>query len=427
MARNPLFFQEKNAKALNPNYTMITALLRNKNVLALADQAVMSGSSLALTILLARTLGATAFGLFATLLLVIYLLVSVLNALVVQPLQVSHARMDDQSSYISFSFWSQLALVVVLFLITSLLFSFDQVSNAVGRTPNMGEMLFVVGFLMHDYFRKVLLATGAITKALILDSVTAFFMLAMAVVGSRVGSLGGALALSYLPAFLIGMFYLKPFHFDRIGWANYFNMHCSQGKWLVLTAAAQWWSGNLFVVASGVFLGVEALGAFRLVQSLFGVLNILLQSFENYVLPEATRLYLTSASVAKAYLRQISTRAALVFGIVLVPLFVFAKDVICLAGGADYAPYAYVVRGMTLLYSLIFIGYPIRIAIRMLLLNSHFFNGYLLSLVFSLLSFQYLISNWSLGGAISGLILSQLIVLSYWSFILNKKKFVLWK
>lgn len=407
---------------------MITALLRNKNVLVLADQAVMSGSSLALTILLARTLGATSFGLFATLLLVVYLLVSVLNALVVQPLQVSHARMDDQSSYISFSFWSQLALVVVLFLVTSLLFSFDQVSNAVGRAPNMGEMLFVVGFLMHDYFRKVLLATGAITKALILDSVTAMLTLAMAVVGSsRVGGLEGYLALSYLPAFLMGMLYLKPFHFDRIGWANYFKMHCSQGKWLVLTAAAQWWSGNLFVVASGIFLGVEALGAFRLVQSLFGVLNILLQSFENYVLPEATRLYLTSASVAKAYLRQISTRAALVFGIVLVPLFIFSKDVICLAGGADYAPYAYVVRGMTLLYSLIFIGYPIRIAIRMLLLNSHFFNGYLLSLFFSLLSFQYLISNWNLGGAIFGLILSQLIVLSYWSFILNKKKFVLWK
>jgi O-antigen/teichoic acid export membrane protein len=163
------------------------------------------------------------------------------------------------------------------------------------------------------------------------------------------------------------------------------------------------------------------------VQSLFGVLNLLLQSFENYVLPEATRRYVASAQEAQHYLRRISSRAALFFGMVLVPLFLFATEIIRRAGGPEYVPYAYVVRGMALLYGLIFIGYPIRIAIRVLLLNNHFFHGYLLSLVFSLLSFQYLIRYWNLGGAIAGLMLSQVIVLLYWSFVLKNKKFALWK
>ena len=56
---------------------------------------------------------------------------------------------------------------------------------------------------------------------------------------------------------------------------------------------------NLFIVTSGVYLGVAALGAFRLVQSLFGILNLVLQTFENYVLPQASVKYNESATKAK--------------------------------------------------------------------------------------------------------------------------------
>jgi hypothetical protein len=56
-----------------------------------------------------------------------------------------------------------------------------------------------------------------------------------------------------------------------------------------------------------------------------------------------------------------------------------------------------------------------------------FFVGSLLSFFFSLFSFDYLLKNWGINGAVAGLIASQLIVLTYWQIILIKHKFVLWK
>lgn len=82
---------------------------------------------------------------------------------------------------------------------------------------------------------------------------------------------------------------------------------------------------------------------------------------------------------------------------------------------------------MSVLYVLIFIGYPVRIAIRALILNKIFFKGYLLTFFFGLLSSYLLLSFFNLAGAIAGLIGSQIILLTYWQIQLHKKEFILWK
>ncbi|MBK8885830.1 MAG: hypothetical protein IPN46_04470 [Saprospiraceae bacterium] len=57
-------------------------------------------------------------------------------------------------------------------------------------------------------------------------------------------------------------------------------------------------TSNFFVATSGLILGVEALGAFRLVQTLFGLINVLLQGLESYVLPQAAIRFQQSKEVA---------------------------------------------------------------------------------------------------------------------------------
>ena len=71
--------------------------------------------------------------------------------------------------------------------------------------------------------------------------------------------------------------------------------------------------------------------------------------------------------------------------------------------------------------------YPVRMSIRMMLMNRQFLIGYLISFVFSLATFQYLLSVWHLKGAILGLITNQLLMLLYWQYLLIKKDFILWK
>lgn len=405
----------------------------NKNFIVLLDQAVFSGGSFVTTIILARFLLSTLdFGIFSSLLLFNYAVISVLNALIIQPLQVSISKQGDQKSYVSFSFISQLSLIILLtfslFFLNS--FKIDFLSSFKGFEGK--TILYVVGFLMNDYFRKLFLAKSEVVNAFLIDFLTigsqlVFLFLLWYNSESEFSIVIFYIGFSYIPGFIYSLFVIGYKMPSLNLFKEYIILHFHQGKWLLLTSITQWWSSNLFVVFSGLFLGVEMLGAFRLVQSLFGILNLILQTFENFVLPEAARKLVESKEIAKKYLLRISLKSSIIFGGMLAILFFFSSDVIQLVGGEQYVPYSFIVKGMVFLYVFIFLGYPIRIAIRILVLNKVFFTGYLLSFVFSLITFYFLLSEFEMNGAIIGLISAQVVTLGYWQFVLKKHNFILWK
>ena len=342
------------------------------------------------------------------------------------------AQSEDLIAYTSFSFFYQVISLLIVMSVIGVASLLKLEFLAPFNKLVFPVILFSSGFIMQDYFRKLFLAQSKIQQTLILDSITAVLQTSILISGLFWFSFSLEfililLGISYVPSIIYGIYRLKPSLFNISKWNTYFKIHWNQSKWLLLTAMVQWWSGNLFVVMSGIFISLEALGAFRLVQSLFGVLNIILQTFENYVLPQTSKLLHTSQKSARQYLRAISIKSAIVFAIIICSVFAFAEPIIQIAGGTQYSSYAYVIKGMSVLYLIIFIGYPIRLAIRALILNKSFFIGYLFALIFSLISFQYLLQTWGLIGAISGLIASQIIVLSYWQFILIQKNFLLWK
>lgn len=400
--------------------------------IVLIDQAIFSGNTFLTTIVLSRLLDPSNFGVYTSIILLIYMIVSVLNAIIIQPLQVSLATVKHKQSYISFTYFMQLLFIILIVITMIFFFKLNLTFFELYKPLSIGICTVTFGFLFHDYLRKLFLAKNEVKNAFIIDSLMAFCHLGVLffIYFSKSISLNKLLflfGLGYLPVILFGLWCIRPKFYKINLWKSYILKHYDQSKWLLLTAIVQWWSGNLFVVASGIFIGIKALGAFRLVQSLFGILNVLLQTFENYVLPQTAHLLNKSKNNAKTYLRQISLKTAIPFGIILTFVFLFSKQIIVLAGGDNYVEYAYLVKGMAILYCFIFLGYPIRMAIRALILNKNFFLGYVLSLCFSLVSFNYLLEKWSLNGAIIGLVFSQIIVLAYWQLILIKNKFVLWK
>jgi len=407
-------------------------IITNSKSIVLIDQAVFSGNSFLTTIVLSRLLVPSDFGVYASVILLIYLIVSILNAIVIQPLQVTLATIKHKQNYISFSYFVQMLLIILAVVIMIGVFKLNLSIFKLYNPMCFGISAITIGFLFHDYLRKLFLAKKEVKNAFVIDTLTTLCHFGVLLFIYLLGSISLSqilyfLGLGYIPGILFSMWCIKPRFSEMNLWKSYTQKHYHQSKWLLMTAIVQWWSSNLFVVASGVFLGIKALGAFRLVQSLFGVINILLQTFENYVLPQTSVLLVKSQDKAKAYLKQISLKTAIPFSIVLVLIFVFSEQIIVLAGGAKYSEYAYVVKGMSVLYCFIFLGYPIRMAIRALILNKNFFMGYVLSLGFSLISFNYLLEKWGLIGAIVGLVISQIIVLSYWQFILIKNRFLLWK
>ena len=390
------------------------------------DQALFSGTSFLITILIARMLDMEIFGIYSGYLLGIYLAIMGIGAFVIQPFQVLVGQMKKQKQYATFAFWFQLAGILVVMMVVFIADSIIQLNLPFTVLP------FAAGFLLHDFGRRMFLAINQPKSTLLLDVVSTlglvgglyFFFLS----GQKdLNILFAYFTPSYLLSSLLLLWLIKPIYFEKEVLLSSLRMHVKEGKWLFLTAITQWWSGNLFVVASGIYLGAAALGALRLAQSLVGVLNVLLQAFENYILPQTAAKINIDLNEGLSYLTNISRKAGVLFLPVLICIIFFSKEILVLAGGKGYDAYAFVLQGMAFLYVLVFISQPIRLLVRAMMLNQHFFYGYLLSLAFALTFSHYLLSTHGLMGALMGLAVSQLLLMIYWSFILQIKKIQLWK
>ncbi|HRG21103.1 MAG TPA: oligosaccharide flippase family protein [Saprospiraceae bacterium] len=391
-----------------------------------ADQALFSGLSFLVTIWIARNTSTASFGMYSAWVLGIYLIISAIGAWTIQPFQIRYQENQGEAGYLSFVFWFQglwtgIALVVMgcLAWLTELV-NFDHM------------VIYATGFVFNDFFRKVLLAMNRIRLAFMINaataliSVTALFILEISHTFSLEHALQ-VLSFAYGFVFLLALWHLKPFQWEGLSFQSHLKYHKDQGKWFFMTAVSQWWAGNLYVVASGLVLGKAALGALRLGQSLFGILNVLLQAFENYALPQTAREMKINVSQGVSYIKNLSIKAAWLFIPMLLLIFVFAESLLILAGGDQYAGYGQVLQGLCILYVFIYLSQPIRCIIRALEWNQYFFKGYILTLVFALIFSRQLLIQFGLNGVLTGLIISQIILIGYWSLNLYQKNKEVWK
>jgi O-antigen/teichoic acid export membrane protein len=406
--------------------------IKSEKTLVLLDQAIFSGNSFVVTALLARFLGIENFGTFSYVVLGLYLLMSMSNALIIQPMQVAHSKFEIDYNYKGFTLMMQCIVGLVIIIVSIVISQIELDKSWVLAGMNFIHIGVLYSlWLFHDFFRKSFLANQEIKKTIVVDCIMASIQLSGIIVLGvtqqlTLNAVIILLAASFLTSTIVATFSIKLSLNNLRFNSQFFQYHKKEGALLFISSLLQWWSSNLFVVASGLFLGAAALGAFRLVQSMFGVLNLLLQTYENYVLPKAAKLYANSKLDSKIYLRTITKKGGFLFAIVLVPLFIFSKQAILLFGGSQYEDYHYVVRGMVILYAIIYTGYSVRMPIRILTLNNSFFIGYCISFIFSLLTFNLLLQNFNIYGAISGLIINQLLMISYWHYTLTKHKFTLW-
>ena len=407
----------------------ISSFARSEKSWVLADQLLVSGASFITTILAARQLSTLAFGWFASVTMAQLFILAVQNALIMGPYQVlqAHYDADRRKTYLDSLFILQVLFVGALVLAGSVLF-YLPFSWLEPLWPSRWWILLAVGgYLVQDFLRRTLLVEGDAGFAFIIDAVTNLVQLGVLFYLFSRRELDFTncfmvIGLTFIPSILLGYYRLQIQTFKTELLSNTVREHILHGKWLLFTAVLQWWAGNIFIVAAGVVLGIAAFAALRLAQNIFGIFNVLLQAFENYALPQSAKLYSHSASRLKNYLWDISAKSALFFVPVLMGMAVFPKTIFRIAGGPQYVPYNRIIPWLCVLYFFIFIGYPVRISIRVLLLNKVFFTGYLVSAIFSLIAAGSFIRWWGVYGVIVGLIFNQWLMLSYWLFILKKKK-----
>ncbi|OAZ04019.1 hypothetical protein [Flavobacterium succinicans] len=405
----------------------IQKIIQHPTLLVLVDQAISSGSSFLITLVLAQKMDLTNFGLFSSLLLLTFLTMSISNALLIQPFQVTVAKVIQKKEY-QVSLFLGLMVLLLFFMLSAKLLVLFLPKSLLDPVPIHAFLCFLCGYLINDFFRKLFLGIAKIKWVLWMDFLyllllSSLFIMPKLNLHAALFIIGIANLVSSLP----GVLFLYQNYEKPVSWRFFLSNHVQQGKWLLTVALLQWASSNFFILVSGIYIGIEALGALRLVQTLFGVINIGLQTIENYFLPKISKLYLENVAQAKKYLINLTLKGAVLFGVLLSILFVFSTPIIVFAGGEKYQSYGYVVKIIAVLYFFIFLSYPIRIAVRILVLNKIFFLGYLLSFVSSLLTFHFLLDYSGLTGAVIGLIMNQIIMILYWQNQLKKNHFQLWK
>ncbi|MDN5422996.1 MAG: hypothetical protein L0G39_15500 [Chryseobacterium sp.] len=394
--------------------------------LVFTDQLIFSGSNFLLTFLLARKLSISDFGFFSSILLVTYLLVGICNAIIVQPFQISAAK---EFSRKSLGFVFQAALLLI-FIFALLLFTakFLPISTIEFFKKNLSAViLFTTAYIFQDFVRKILLTLDRIYLVLFIDSIfLAVFPLIWFEQSLNLFKSLYIIGIINFAASIPGIIYFirnSDFSFKNSSFLHY---HFMEGKWLLSASIVQWFSNNFFTLVAGIYLGINALGALRLVQSFFGVINIVLQTVENYYLPKTAQLHYQNKGQEKKELLKNMSKGMTVLGILIAGFFILSEPLITFLGGQKYHQYGFVIRLISVLYIVVLYGYPTRIAIRILEQNKAFFIGYCISFVFSLLSFHFLLKYFELYGAVSGLVINQILMIVYWKVLLNKKNISVW-
>ncbi len=405
-----------------------------KKITLILDQAIFSGTTFALTIVLSQLLPIEEFGIFAALVVVLYLGLSISHAVIIQPMQIRIATIKEIGVYKAFLVVLLSALLLVFIALMAGIVWMDIELFKPYKSLYLPFLCYGVVFLIQDFFRKYFLSQDQLGATLLIDALAAMGLFALIITTHiffevKLGNIFYLLGASVLPSCLVGawIYRMSSVCFSCPRFFSFLKYHYEEGRWFFLSALSQWWSNNIFVLATGVLINVEALGALRLGQSIFGVFNIILQTIENYFIPTINRSYQASATTGIALLQKLSKQSLLFFAALLIPIVLFSKEIFGWVGGAAYTPYYYVLQGLAILYFIIIIGYPIRIAIRIIELNRIFFLGYLITSILGVFTYNFLLENFGLYGALAGLMMNQIIMLILWQITLTHQKFKLWK
>ncbi|MBP6540785.1 MAG: hypothetical protein KA234_10685, partial [Saprospiraceae bacterium] len=92
----------------------IKTMLKADKTKVILDQAIFSGTSFITMLILARALGLYEFGIFASVQLYTFLLMSISGAFVIQPMQVLYGKSLDKSAYIASTMYIQTGAVILM-------------------------------------------------------------------------------------------------------------------------------------------------------------------------------------------------------------------------------------------------------------------------------------------------------------------------
>jgi O-antigen/teichoic acid export membrane protein len=386
----------------------------------LFDQAILSGTSFLTGIFLARFLGIETYGLFALLWMIVLFGLSFSQALITKPMLSLGPQIEpeNKAEYFSSLHANQLIFSVLSFVVSVLglsIFASFAKNELLSIDLIFKISIILTFFLNYDFYRKYFFVSEQLKWPILIDSLLASFQLSgiLVLYFFDMLSLESVLSLiAFIYAFLTLICFrqiIAPnFEIKRL--KSVFVKHYDFAKWLIGTALLQWLCGNFFIIAGGGILGTAAVGAIRIAQNIIGLTHVIFLAMENIVPVYAAKKFkIGGINSLYKFLKKLSIQSGTVIILILITLSAFAPLIIKFLYGDEFVSYSYILVGFCIIYLLVFIGHPLRFALRTLQLTKPIFIAYLLGAVFSLVTAYPMLINWGMYGLLAGMFITQLL------------------
>ena len=404
-------------------------LFKNNTLLVYTDQLVVSGLSFVSSIIMARLLGVQGFGIYSIAWLGVLIASSVNQPLIISPMMTLSSKKEtgDKERYLQALVFKQLffaatlsVLAFLTVLVMSVILKEWKVNSIILAFP-----LAVFSFLLQDFFRKYFFIIGKPHMAVLIDVIAYGGVLLSAFLLHYFRDMDAQFillltALFFLYASLVALLSLKKLKFDLKEIKAAITEHWDFSKWLTATALLQWFSGNLFIIAAGAILGPRAVGATRMAQNIVGITHVLFLAMENIIPARAATAQRNGGNDALfRYLWKFTLQMGTITFALLGLITIFSKQIIEICYGESYLEYQPVLIGFCLLYVIVFLGYPLRYAIRTMEKTRLIFTSFIISSIFSVACAYPVINAFGLFGVVGGLMATQLITLIIYTWALR--------
>ena len=315
-----------------------------RDVWAVADQALISGTNFVTMILVARSLGPAGFGTFTLVYSALLFSNMLQTALVTQPHNVlGTARSGrDYAAYTTSTLYAQVLLVLLEAVLAIAAWSAAGQLGWAGAPLLLALAPSIVAWQLQEFIRRVLYTEGRHRAAFANDMISyGVQTLAVAVMWLS-DTLTGVTALYALAATsalatIVGLWQIRHSlvrgaNLDAIPINGHF------GKWLAGAEVVNWSSSlNMYLYLAAAMLGTVATGELKAAQVLFGPTRVLAYYLDT-VLPIrfARRLAAAGEEAVRVQLRSVLARVAMPLAAYCLLVALVARPLLHVTFGAGY-------------------------------------------------------------------------------------------
>ena len=406
--------------------------------LSAADQSIISVTNFAASLMLARQVNVTEFGVYGVGFTLVSLVEAFQEGLIIQPLNTFGAALglEDFRRYASLSLLLQVGLIGLASLLAALIgWVLFATGNVVAGRTILALSWVGATWQLQKFLRRMFYTRGqlrvAITNTVLTSTVR---IVALVWLGNHTVVTGitglNAIAIGTLTGTLLGLWHGRRYWTWRFPAVREIIVRDFKfGRWVTGGTVSNWMTLQFYPVLVAWLTSFASAGAYRAIQNLVAPVHLLLYATDTFLVPRTAKQFV---DIGRESLDRTINLIYIFIGIPVIGLLIlvsiFAVPLLRLLYGETYVAYAKGVPLMALFYFLWYLYWPLQIGFKAIRQTRPIFIANLLA-IFSMLTIGIaLIYRWDVYGTLAGQILSALIVaiilgFAWWRLTLKSQDF----